>query len=289
MAPYDPPPKTYHALPRARVQPPSQRTRAQGAHRDWHHSFLHDHLSGVLWMELQALDSIHIGSGSSELIRAGGKEMLVRGIVMERDTWFIPGTSIKGVVRSNHEALAGGCDLEPRCDPPCPTCSLFGQIAHRAQLMGRVGFGDALPVRQPHMALARLPRAFRPRVNVGRRVYGARVDDRRDVPYLALKAGTRFRTPLQLSNVLPAELALVLAAMGVGQGFAPRYGGGKFGGLGRLQARPVKAVLRHGSRDLHRQRLEGEALERQVQQWLSALKLAPGGDRALAVLKGEVS
>ncbi len=286
MAPFNQYPKTYRALPRASLDPAHLRNAKDGAHREWHHVLMADLLTGVLWMELKALDPIHVGSGSAELIRVGGKESLVRGIVYERGGYFIPGTSIKGVARSNHEALAGGCDLDRNCDPPCPTCSLFGQIASRKQLMGRVGFGDALPVGRPGVGLSRLPRAFRPRSQVGRRVYGARVDERADVPYLVIKAGTLFSLPLELANVRPAELAMVLAAMGVGQGFVPRYGGGKFGGLGRIQARPSKAVLRRSARDLRHVHVEGAKMKSLLAQWMKQLRLAPGGDAAMRVLKG---
>jgi CRISPR/Cas system CSM-associated protein Csm3 (group 7 of RAMP superfamily) len=214
-------------------------------------------ISGSIDLSLTTIDPLHMGSGASNFWRFSDRdERLAREIVVQ---WIdgvevpvIPGASLKGAIRSIAEALGGGCDMsEPRCDPACAVCAIFGHLLRDGGYLGRAGFDDAHPV-DPKAAVDRTgavlgPIPFQPRVAKGRRIYGAnpRPLDA-PVPYVVVDRGVSFVTRLHLTNVASAELGLVLLAAGADGSFRLRIGGGKFANMGRVRTEIVGATLRRG-------------------------------------------
>lgn len=278
-------PSNYAALPSSGVRP-APRDDVRGMHD----CLAEGLVTGVLDLRLQTVDPLRVGSGVAQPLTAGNKDVIAQDIVLRDYAPVVPGASLKGVVRSHFEVLAGGCALAPDCDPPCVACSLFGQIRKQGQLMGRVGFSDAELEDPSHadacVTLMNLPRAFQPRKSVGRRVYGPPAASLpSEVPTIVVKAGTVFRGQVQLVNVRPWELGVALLACGVDGTFLPRFGGGKFAGLGRIRVTVTKARMRAGYRVPRPEILEGAPLEAAVKQWLAAAELGNGGEEALKTLR----
>jgi len=277
-------PSNYRPLPSA----PIVRAGAD-EQRGMHGLTRDDRLTGVLTFEIVTRTPIRIGSGVTEPIPlADGKTEIAAGLARVRRRPAIPGSSIKGTLRSLCEAIGGGCGIDDRCDPPCRICGLFGQIAGQRTLMGRVGFSDALPVKRSDAdtGLVRLPRAFQPRKAVGRRLYGpAPAGLPKDVPHEVVLKGARCRGTMTLANVTYGELGLVVLAAGLDRTFYPRIGGGKFAGLGEIEVHITEARLRRSYRSPRLETLTGTELGAAMSHWLSVADVAPGGDAALVVLR----
>lgn len=211
-----------------------------------------DRLSGALALELLAVDDLHVGSGSCEIYEDRHGPVLVRSTMVNARggtglSLVVPGSSLKGVVRTLTEAVAGGCGEIRGCGR-CVTCGLFGH-AGRESFAGRVGFGDAEPSGEAQPDLRRLPMPRKPQKAWGRRLYSQpEVSSPGDVPYEVIPKGTVLRGRLNLVNLREDELGLLLRAMGADGAFPLRVGGGKFGGLGRCAVRVVGARLRRGYR-----------------------------------------
>jgi len=129
-------------------------------------------LSGTLELTLRTLTPVHVGSGYSDFIKAGNQEYLaalqaskpVREADAVRRRYLIPGSSIKGAVRSIVEAITRSCvrvtrvktqlipDEYAPCDRRkeykrsdgkkelCLACRLFGAQDYQ----GHVRFEDAV-------------------------------------------------------------------------------------------------------------------------------------------------
>lgn len=277
--------------------PAAPRTPSKDGEARLHGVLEPDRLSGVVDLRLVTVDALHVGSGNTVVARTGGKDEIFQDIALRRGVPIIPGSSIKGTLRSQAEAIGGGCDLLERCGPPpCVICALFGHVrGSDAALMGRLGVGDALLESRASARKAvgarMLPRAFSPRKDEGRRAYAPAVGELpKQVPTLVVRPGMAFRAPLELVNVRPEELGLVLTAAGVGQGFAIRIGGGRYAGLGRVRVEVIRARLRRGYRQPRVETLEGGALDQAVKAWLAAFRPSAEGRKAIEVLRrtGEV-
>lgn len=236
---YEPEPSNYEVLPAGKPQP--------GPALD---SVSHDRLhagrrSGWIDLELVTIDPVHVGAGSSSPHEGD----LARDMVVTRrgseELPVVPGASIKGAIRNLAEALGGGCDQDQKhCEPPCPTCSLFGHLMKVGGFLGRVGFGDALPTK-PEFGIAKLPIPFQPRKAEGRRIYTVPNPQRSGpVPYWVIPRNAKLRCRMTVTNVSTEELGLVMLAAGVDGTFRLRLGGGKFAGLGRVAVTPTAASFR---------------------------------------------
>lgn len=239
--------------------------------------------SGALELELEAVDRWRVGSGTllAAARNAGGRreELLAEDLVLWRaKVPLMPGSSLKGAVRTLVEALTGG-DWPSR-DPErelSVTSGLFGMVGQgRASFRGRVGFDDALPAEgtAPRLQIEDLPAPYAPRdhMRTGTRVYGPAGERRGVIPYLVLERGSRYRTRLCFTNLTEGELGLLARATGLCGSFCPRLGGGKFAGLGRTRFHVLGAHLRQGSGRLSERLDAGQARER-VARWLSAFPL----------------
>lgn len=244
-------------------------------------------ITGRLLMDLTTVDPVRVGSGVLlPVTPAGGRAELVHDLLTRRSIPVLPGSSLKGVVRQLVEVLGGGCDLSGPCSPPCVACSLFGFIGPSGAWRGRAGFDDALTGPKTPVTLLTLPRAFAPRRSIGRRAYGAAVPGvEASVKYLVVPRGQVFKTRLYVDNLLPAEMGLILTALGLDGTFHPRVGGGKFAGLGRVKVEVAQADVRESGYRGRPVALKGEALQAQLTRWRSAWTADEAANRALAVLR----
>lgn len=178
----------------------------------------------------------------------------------------IPGTSIKGAVRSVAEAISNSCvsqlagrkrtgknrykqdeRLPPYIDKKhshkpcddinnlCPVCRLFGTTGYG----GRVSFLDASLAAKPDIEIIKIGELFGP-TNVTpernappkRKFYQNKkfnpVKPESNYRFVeAVRKGSKFLTTVGFQNVTEAELSLLLHAMGIGQAYRIKIGGAK--------------------------------------------------------------
>lgn len=129
-----------------------------------HHTLRRDRYSGRLILELEVLTPVHVSVGRYRL--AGNGRGLVGCMASRGGRPVVPGSSVKGVVRSVAEAVSPSCtprlpngerSLEAAlpannrssCNGEngtvCVTCRLFGYSVGSRSYRGQVGFGEFAP------------------------------------------------------------------------------------------------------------------------------------------------
>lgn len=210
---------------------------------------------GRMMVDIEAISKIFVGTGEYELGSRGIYQPFARtnkGLVM-------PGTSIKGVVRTYAEALSPSCEggSRPRegerCNPDqgrlCIACCIFGALGFQ----GRVTFCDtgaldpsAISPDEYAMSVRRSDREGR--YDDGRRFYYHNkpsspqlVNERTGRPFPderveVVPKGT-FTTELLFENLSTEEMGLLLLAMGLSPDyrFDLKLGGGKNRRLGSVR------------------------------------------------------
>lgn len=150
-------------------------------------------LSGVATIEFVCEQPIHIGSGFKRVIGP----RVVRSAVRIHDGLGLPGSSVKGMIRSRYEAITYSCTSAPKVpkgkgdlwevksstgikyarfrnglfrtevfracssDEMCPACALFGRMSQRS----RVTVTDFHAPAQGEFALFDLPEQFGPNIH----------------------------------------------------------------------------------------------------------------------------
>ncbi len=243
-----------------------------------HDRFVSNTYTGRLTCRLTALTPIHVGSGIYEL----EGEKPVRGVIAVDGKVVIPGTSLKGAIRSIAEAISDSCvritrkEIEKRlaikdaraCDEIkskhrqsdqkrareaklCVCCSIFGALGYQ----GRVSFTDArllkgsLAIHQikspyPPRESARIYKDVRGQFN-GRKFYhhGEPVASPQGEPYHVITKGSELEFTMSFESLTAQELCLVLVAMGVFDEMVIKVGGGKQVMLGSVKITPTQLEL----------------------------------------------
>lgn len=234
-----------------------------------HEKFYQDdhHHSGRLSYRLRALSHIFVASGAYALGEDIGfpNEGVVRGSYRVGGAPAIPGSTLKGMVRSiveavtascititrvNRRQLPGGDDLTRGCTPDkaCPACSMFGRLGR----MSKVSFSDALLTEEGSTGLYQLPALYSPRADwrrtppvylgPGQKLRGRKFyyhskprPDPRAASVEAIAIRSELEANLDFENLTDDELGALLFALGLDNSFAPKLGGGKPVGLGSVQ------------------------------------------------------
>lgn len=229
--------------------------------------------SGKLVYQLRALSPIFVASGAYAL---GGDdlkytdELVIRACYRVDGVPAIPGSSLKGMVRSVVEAVSPSCvsvtRLDARhiphaprnrkegCQPEdaCPACSIFGRMSR----MAKVRFTDAR-LAEGKVRLHRLPALYAPRAHQAAQVYqeggqfkgrkfyyhGRPAEDERQPPVEVIDAGSRLQGELHFENLSEAEFGLLIFALSLDASFALKLGGGKPTCLGSLRVEPGRLDL----------------------------------------------
>jgi len=238
-------------------------------------------LSGTLELTLHTLTPVHVGLGYSDFIKAGNQEYLaalqaskpVREADAVRRRYLIPGSSIKGAVRSIVEAITRSCIriTQGRHRPYIPqgyggcmsvndlciACRLFGAQDYQ----GHVSFEDAVAPKGSLVLLgtpllwtpARGGRGLPPRYlerdrAKGRKFYRhARPPSGVD-PRACIKSGAELPLRIHFLNLSEAELGVLFTALGLhpDHPFPIKLGGGKPVGLGSVQIILNRVTLLQG-------------------------------------------
>lgn len=222
-----------------------------------HHRFKSGLLSGTITGELVALTPVHLASGNVELTR-NDRVPLVKAHFRTRGKIAIPGSSLKGAVRSIVEAITSSCirvqsravrerlpklQREESFDPCevrdassrlCPACRIFGAMSYQ----GQVSFADAVLVKGD-FGTTYAPSLFAPRPYSqiyfdrkgqvrGRKFYLHGEPASGNVPLEVCTVGSRFGLRIDFVNLSEAELGVLLTAMGETDApFAIKLGGAK--------------------------------------------------------------
>lgn len=237
-----------------------------------HHRFDPDLLTGYLAGEIVVLTPLHVASGGIELTERVAPQFakqspLIKAFVRSGGVRVIPGSTLKGAVRSVVEAITpstvGKVDRrtgvpfvleEPRGvdkkKPPTdeknmlsPADRMFGVMDY----LGPVQFGDAPQIGDAVM-LVEQPSLYAPRTLgpvKGRKFYKHGRPAKGNVPVEAVPPeGGRFVWRCDFSNLSAAELGVLLIALG--QGDPPlhlKLGGGKPACYGSVRVQRAKLRL----------------------------------------------
>jgi len=289
--------KPYDFVPFPKERP----DRKQGAGQDKLNPCL---LSGTLELTLRTLTPVHVGLGYSDFIKAGNQEYLaalqaskpVREADAVRRRYLIPGSSLKGAVRSIVEAITRSCIriTQSRHRPYIPqgyggcmsvndlciACRLFGAQDYQ----GHVSFEDAVAPKGSLVLLGTpllwtpargghgLPPRYLERDRAkGRKFYRhARPPSGVD-PRACIKSGAELPLRIHFLNLSETELGVLLTALGQhpDHPFPIKLGGGKPVGLGSVQVKCQRINLLQGADALkatgrlgQSQTLVGDALDK---------------------------
>jgi hypothetical protein len=261
-------PKPYDFVP---LPPRVDRTEPAG-----HGWFSPSLFSGTITGELVAQSPVHVGSGGIELT-GDSRLPLVKAHFRTAGKAGIPGSSLKGIVRSVVEAITCSCvrvtsrrsrELLPREFQPCElskdrpqlclACRLFGAMDYQ----GQVRCADAV-MSQGRLGTVLSPSLYAPRPDaslyrkaVGRKFYFHGELARGNVPLEVCDVGSRFRFRADFVNLSEAELGVLLFALGQGEPrFNLKLGGAKPACCGSIQA-ILKSINLHSA---HQVALEFDA------------------------------
>jgi len=271
-----------------------------------HQHFAEGQLSGTLILTLTVRRPVQVASGFLDVVRTkGGEEVVARDTTIRKSVHILPGSSLKGTVRSLVEALSSSCirvtswrsrsalprqlNACSRAGDLCPACRLFGMSGRaRENYAGQVHCEDALMV-DGRVVIVRTPLLWTPvrsRRGLPRRYLEGQEAKGRKLYYhgtlargpdtrLVAGTGSTFETRFHFENLSGAELGLLLAALGLhpDRPFLLKVGAGKPVGMGSVDVQLKKVVLlgdisRSGRAGAGTKQLTGEALTSQVKAWI---------------------
>ncbi|GAB4304463.1 MAG: RAMP superfamily CRISPR-associated protein [Oscillatoriaceae cyanobacterium] len=238
--------------------------------------FLSDRLTGKLHLRLTVKTTAFIASGvvamGSDLSSSKTKNLPLIKTAVERDNrLIIPGSSLKGVVRSAYEAITQSCLCKTQADKNkipdgyrecnnkkdhkkdskkdnlCPACQVFGAL----NWQGLIHFPDAAAVEADFkvgfMPSLKQPSKDFPGYYINGKVAGRKfyyhairaVDKGQQQGIEVQQAGGEFvfGTRLRYMNLTPAELGTLLIILGQDKShpaIALKVGGGKPVGMGTM-------------------------------------------------------
>jgi hypothetical protein len=224
-------------------------------------------LSGRLEGRLQVLTALHVGTGTFErtarvLPALAVETPLLFPLVRSGAASILPGTTLKGALRAVVEAITASCltvrgqatrllppplhSLRPcsRRDALCPACRLFGGQGY----LGRLRVADA-PLVAGETTIARVPERHAPRAGrgappPGRRFYGHGRPASGTVPVEVWPEGSALAWRVDFTSLQPAELGVLLIALG--QGDPPlrlKLGGHKPACFGSVEFQGARLTL----------------------------------------------
>lgn len=219
----------------------------------------HQQLNPQLWNgritgTFTNLQPLHVGTGLFVPPKSVGIESdvpLVKSFHQVDGRLTIPGSSLKGPIRSLVEMITNSCvnktqtrldreeygecryDSQRHQGEICLACKLFGAMGYQGQLF----FADA-PLITGNSAIDYIPPQYQPRGRTERRYYPHDLQDDR-VPKWPLEVAqpnSRFSFQVRYENVTAAELGLLLLALGAGTStICLKIGAGKSSGLGAIR------------------------------------------------------
>jgi CRISPR/Cas system CSM-associated protein Csm3 (group 7 of RAMP superfamily) len=204
-----------------------------------HHRYLH--LSGTLRARLIARSPVHVASGLLTQSR-DPRYPLIKAHFRANGTPVIPGTSLKGCMRSIVEAISPSSVSITRA-PQLPRDLKASDKTKHLDVAQR---SDAA-LDGGQTAIQGTPQLFSPRDEApvyldargqlkGRKFYMHGRLASGDLPLEVCPVGSTFTFRLDFENLTPGELGLILIALGLGEPrWYPKLGGGKPACLGTIE------------------------------------------------------
>lgn len=259
-----------------------------------HHKYDNNKLHGTIYLELTVETAVHVSTGIVMMGSDVGQKRipLIKTMMQSGERLTIPGSSLKGVIRSIYEAITNSTlgvvtnkyknriptdRLPPRSkDRLCPASRIFGAL----DWQGIVSFRDA-KCTETKFVPGFMPSLYRPRPDqrqryfkpVSRKFYyhaqKAVSGGDRGIPVQQANAQYTFSTQLHFKNLTQAELGALFIALGQDEKypFALKVGAGKPIGMGTMTvkisaiAKPNSLRDRYSSYTQETPRLEGQPLQ----------------------------
>ena len=193
-----------------------------------HECYHTGHFTGQIHGTIAALSPIHIGSG---VIDIGRDVELIKTAVRTKDNVVIPGSSLKGAIRSVAEAISESCVCKVsgrirravprdfaecrRKERLCVACRMFGAMGFQSN----IAIQDA-PKTEGQIVTKSVPELYRPRQQgsmrdiPGRKFYMHGEVASGETPIEACEIGSKFRFVVQMDNLTQAEWGLFFTALG---------------------------------------------------------------------------
>lgn len=213
-----------------------------------------DLISGRIQGTITCLQPVHVGTGRyvpPAQVGIDSDVPLVKSFYELDGRLTIPGSSLKGAVRSLVEAFTPACVSKTRArldnrsygecrynsqrqeGELCPACKLFGAMGYQ----GQISFSDG-PLITGEADLRYIPAQYQPSGQQERRHYPHQLIDNRpgNWPLETALPDAAFSLHVDFTNLTLAELGVLLIALG--QGDPPlclKIGAGKSAGLGAVR------------------------------------------------------
>jgi hypothetical protein len=256
-----------------------------------HDAWLPDLLTGRLVLSLKTPPGQFVspGTGRLALVPRQSGEVVAQEAARAAGIPVIPGSGIKGAVRTVFELLSFSCDpFATACSKSscCEACSVFGLLGWN----GRVDFSDARPASADSVVVKveQVPIPWLPhpeKTDGDFRLYDLKeaveLDPERRSWQPRAKDLTRevftgqFETRLAFWNLSREELGRVILCMGFGGGAATRFflrlGGVKYDGKGAVEVQPLELQLVAP----RRRSWSGAQCEEEIATWIAAAQRSP--------------
>ncbi|WP_409978153.1 RAMP superfamily CRISPR-associated protein [Leptolyngbya sp. PCC 6406] len=234
-------------------------------------------MSGKLHLTLTAQTASFIASG----VIAMGRDVqlprvdLVKTAVHQENKLIIPGSSLKGVVRSAYEALTCSClcktkvrrekipegyseckiNAKQKKFDVCPACRVFGAMGWQGLVSFPDAIGQSIDIHVEFMQSLYGPAPKNPMYDNNGKVSGRKFyyhatqsvsskkapdgKDKKGLDAQKAKQGCIFKTALQFKNLTEAELGTIFVILGQDENhpMALKVGGGKPIGMGSLSVK----------------------------------------------------
>lgn len=219
-----------------------------------HHLYREQHLTGYITATMIARSPIHVGSGLLEL-SDDKRYPVVKGLFRSQNKPVIPGSSLKGCIRSIVEAITASAvqvtrarDLPRQYMPPIAIDDLdiAQQIFGTLDYQGLVRFHDAV-LEDGKVEIVPSVQLFRPRseshntyfhgsIPKGRKFYMHGKLAEGNLPLEACAVDSRFSLRIDFENISRVQLGVFLVGLGMAEPrFCPKLGGAKPACLGTVE------------------------------------------------------
>ena len=221
-----------------------------GSHQQYETTLLTGQIRGVFC----CFQPLHVGTGlvvPPAQVGIKSEAPLVKSFHQIEGRLTVPGSSLKGPIRSFVEMITHACvsKTKSKLDKEtygecrynsrwqqgeiCVVCRMFGAMGYQGHIM----FGDA-PMIIGETAVHHIPAQHQAQGGVARRHYAHDLQDERHPtwPLEVALPESCFALHIRYDNLSPAELGLLLMALGQGeQAICLKIGAGKSSGLGGIQ------------------------------------------------------
>lgn len=267
------------------------------------HVALQDHdrwagslLTGRLELTYRTSEDQAVSPGTGNLVRtedSRGQKVVAAEVARRSGVPVLPGSGIKGAVRTTYELLSNSCDPmdgDSRCKKPtkqkgkktkdkrCEACRLFGGMDYQ----GRLSFGDAVPASAEEVTVRVewVPIPFTPsreKTDGDFRFYELSPHSSRggiESKEMAreMVEGT-FHGELHFTNLSCEEMGRLLVCLGLGGERAPRFllrlGGARYDGWGGVEVGVGRLLLATSA--LRRETYGAEELDAMLKAWHEAI------------------